>query len=109
MKYVFILSAAFLIGCGGGSSGTRTNPTSTRTESYYQTVRDGERIPSTDGQVVSVDGNNNNVEAIVAEDGSTVVYCKSGSTCNVIINSDVNNNTGGQVNEDLSEDLAEDL
>lgn len=108
-KVLLLIISSFFIGCGGGSSGTRTNPQptnySSRSESYYKTVHDGERIPTTDGQIVSVDGNNNNVKAIVADDGSTVVYCEAGATCTVVISSETNNNTGGIVNEDLDEDL----
>ena len=110
-KVALLIISSLFIGCGGGSTGTRTNPQPiyTRSDSYYKTVYDGERIPTTDGQTVSVDGNNNNVKAIVADDGSTIVYCEAGATCTVVISSETNNNTGGIVNEDLDQDLKDDL
>jgi hypothetical protein len=107
-KLLLAILPLLFIGCGGGSAGTRANPQpiyQSRSDSYYRVVQDGERIPTQDGQTVSVEGDNNNVKAIVAEDGSTVVYCEAGATCTVVINSEVNNNTGGVVNEDLNEDL----
>jgi hypothetical protein len=84
----------FLLGCGGGGS------------SHSQTVQSGTKIPTSDGQTVSVSGDNNNVQAIVADDGSTVVYCEAGATCNITINTESN---GSGYTEDMEEDLNEDL
>jgi len=98
--FLAVLSAIF-IGCGGGGTTTYT--------AQPVEAKDGEPMQLSDGQTLGISGNNNDVQAITVEDGSTYVYCKAGETCNPILYSTVTTTTTTtETTEDMEEDMGDD-
>ena len=88
--FLAVLSAVF-IGCGGGTTTYTAQPVE---------AQNGEEMQLSDGQTLGISGNNNDVQAITVEDGSTYVYCKAGETCNPIMYSTVTTETNTEIHED---------
>jgi hypothetical protein len=94
-KLILLAAVLFFVGCGGGTTTYRAEPVE---------AKNGEPMQLSDGQTLGVSGNNNDVQAISVEDGSTYVYCKAGDTCTPIMYSEVTTTTNENVEEDDDDD-----
>ena len=89
--FIAVALALFFVGCGGSTTTYRSEPVE---------AQHGEPVPLSDGQTLAISGNNNDVQAISVEDGSTYVYCKAGTTCTPIMYSEVTTTTNEGYTED---------